>query len=145
MPAKKAPTKSAKPKGSMSAEHKAALAAGRESGRAVRAYLEALETNKPKRGRKRTPESIDKRLAAIEGEIGGADPVKRLSLIQEQMDLTAEKEALQGGVDLSALEAEFVKFAKTYSQNKGISYTAWRSIGVPADVLKRADISRGAA
>ncbi len=146
MPAKKAAAaKKTSGSRSMSAEHKAALAAGRESGRAVRSYLEALETNKPKRGRKRTPESIDKRLAAIDDEIGGADPVKRLSLIQEQMDLAAEKESLQAGVDLSALEADFVKHAKTYSQNKGISYSAWRTIGVPADVLKKADISRGAA
>ena len=50
---------------SMSAEHKRALAQGREQGRAVRNYLEALEQNRPKRGRKRTPESIKKRLAEI--------------------------------------------------------------------------------
>src|SRR5689334_9539098 len=37
----------------MSDEHKAALAEGRAQGRAVRLYLEALEANKPKRGRKR--------------------------------------------------------------------------------------------
>lgn len=129
-------------KRAMSDDHKAALAAGRESGRAVRAYLESLETNKPKRGRKRTPESIDKRLATIEDELPEADPMKRLSLIQEQLDLTAEKESLQATVDLSALEADFVKFAKHYSQSKGISYSAWRSIGVGADVLKKAGINR---
>ncbi len=44
----------------MSAEHKAALAKGREEGRAVRRYLEALEEQRPRRGRKRTPESIKK-------------------------------------------------------------------------------------
>ena len=49
-------------KRSMSDDHKAALAAGRNEGRAVRRYLEALEAHKPKRGRKRTPESIEKRL-----------------------------------------------------------------------------------
>ena len=36
----------------MSAEHKAALAAGRQQGITVRKYLEALEAHKPKRGRK---------------------------------------------------------------------------------------------
>jgi hypothetical protein len=53
----------------MSESHKAALAEGREQGRAVRRYLEALEAHKPKRGRKRTPESVQKRLAAIEEKL----------------------------------------------------------------------------
>ena len=35
-------------------EHKAAMAQGRTEGRTVGAYLEALDTHKPKRGRKRT-------------------------------------------------------------------------------------------
>ena len=46
-------------------------------GRAVRRYLEALEAHKPKRGRKRTPESIEKRLARIEDELPDADPLNR--------------------------------------------------------------------
>ena len=50
----------------MSDEHKAALAEAREQGRVVRRYLETLESHRPKRGRKRTPESITKRLAAID-------------------------------------------------------------------------------
>ena len=71
----------------MSDEHKAALAAGRNEGRAVRHYLEALEAHKPKRGRKRTPDSIQKRLAAIERQLAEADPLTRLHLVQERMDL----------------------------------------------------------
>jgi hypothetical protein len=43
----------------MSDEHKEALARGRHEGRVVREYLEALRATKPKRGRKRTPESIE--------------------------------------------------------------------------------------
>ena len=72
----------------MTDEHKAALAAGRNEGRAVRRYLEAIEAHKPKRGRKRTPESIQKRLAAIEHQLPQADPLSRVNLIQERMDLT---------------------------------------------------------
>ncbi len=59
----------------MSDEHKAALAEGRNQGRAVRTYLEAFEAHKPKRGRKRTPESMQKRLHRIEKEIPEADPL----------------------------------------------------------------------
>jgi hypothetical protein len=126
----------------MSNEHKAALAEGRDQGRAVRRYLEALEANKPKRGRKRSPESMKKRLQTIENEIVGADPLKRLRLIQERLDLQAALEASESSTDLDALEKDFVNAAATYSERKGISYTAWRELGVPSSVLERAGISR---
>jgi hypothetical protein len=129
----------------MSAEHKAALAEGRKQGRAVRDYLEALESVKPKRGRKRTSETIKKRLGAIEKALDEAAPLNRLQLIQERMDLTDELDNMDNAVDLTALEAAFVDAAAGYAERKGISYAAWRELGVPADVLKKAGISRGAS
>ena len=126
----------------MSAEHKAALAEGRNQGRSVRRYLEALDRHRPKRGRKRTSDSIKKRLERIEVELPDADPLKRLALIQERIDLSAELEALDTNVDLTGLEEEFVKAAAAYSARKGISYAAWRELGVEAAVLKRAGINR---
>ena len=119
----------------MSNEHKAALAEGRDQGRAVRRYLEALEANKPKRGRKRSPESMKKRLDAVENELATADPLKRLHLVQERLDLQAALEATEATVDLDALEKEFVSAAATYSERKGISYSAWRELGVPGSVV----------
>jgi hypothetical protein len=127
----------------MSDEHKAALAEGRDQGRAVRRYLEALEANKPKRGRKRSPESMAKRLASVEDELATADPLKRLHLVQERLDLQAALDASKATVDLDALEKEFVTAAATYGDRKGISYSAWRELGVPANVLDRAGINRG--
>jgi hypothetical protein len=126
----------------MSNEHKAALAEGRDQGRAVRRYLEALEANKPKRGRKRSPDSMKKRLDAVENELATADPLKRLHLVQERLDLQAALEATEATVDLDALEKEFVSAAATYSERKGISYSAWRELGVPGSVLERAGITR---
>jgi hypothetical protein len=38
-----------------------------------------------------------------------------------------------------------VKNARAYSRAKGISYGAWREVGVPADVLREAGIARGGA
>src|SRR6266545_2885493 len=58
----------------MSDEHKAALAEGRDQGRAVRRYLEALEAHRPRRGRKRTPDSMKKRLDSVEKALPSADP-----------------------------------------------------------------------
>jgi hypothetical protein len=125
-------------------QHKAALAEGRSQGRAVRRYLEAVEAHRPKRGRKRTPDSIKKRLEKIEQELPEASPLNRLHLIQERLDLQNELAANVAKVDLTALENEFVDAARPYSERKGISYGAWRELGVTPAVLKRAGISRGA-
>lgn len=132
---------------SMTAAHKKALAEGRALSRTVKAYLEALDDGGPKkRGRKRTPESINKRLGVIDEQMAGADPLKRLTLTQERLDLQADLVALQpsdADARLPELEQAFVKDAKAYSDRKGISYAAWRANGVPASVLKAAGISRG--
>lgn len=130
------------PKGEMTEAHKEALAEGRRQGRAVRDYLEALDRNRPKRGRKRTPESMRKQLERIEAELDSAEPVKRLQMIQERMDIETELAAAEATVDMTALEAAFVEAASGYSERKGISYAAWRELGVEAAVLKRAGISR---
>ncbi|MGH9275595.1 MAG: hypothetical protein ACRDZU_13190 [Acidimicrobiales bacterium] len=108
----------------------------------MRRYLEALEAHKPKRGRKRTTDSIRRRLDRIDVELLNADPLKRLQLIQERLDLTAELETTESKVDLTGLENDFIAAAAAYSRRKGISYAAWRELGVDASVLKRASISR---
>lgn len=131
-----------RPKTPMSQEHKEALAVGREEGRAVRRYLEALELNKPRRGRKRTSESVQRQLAAVEENLDNADPLARVHLIQQRIDLQRELEAKSQTVDMGELEAGFVKAAKGYGRRKGISYAAWREAGVEAELLKKAGISR---
>ena len=126
----------------MSSEHKAALAEGREQGRAVRRYLEALDANKPRRGRKRSAESLKKRLDAIETEIASADPLKRVHLVQERADLQDALDATESNVDIGQLEKAFVTAAAPYSERKGITYATWREVGVPAAVLEKAGIRR---
>ncbi len=126
----------------MSEEHKAALAKGRAEGKAVRDYLEGLRATKPKRGRKRTSETVRSRLEAIELELPDADPMDELLLIQERRDLEAELESMSQTIDIQALEDRFVEVAKSYSQSKKISYASWRDVGVSAATLKRAGIGR---
>ena len=141
--AKKA-TAAKKQQRTMSDEHKAALAEGREQGRLVRRYLEALESHRPKRGRRRTPEGIAKRLAAIDEQLPAADPLTRLHLAQERMDLEQELGTAGGNdEDLEELEAAFIEVAAAYGERKGLTYEAWRSIGVAPRVLKAAGIGRG--
>ena len=130
------------PKMPMTAEHKAALAKGRVEGRVVREYLEGLRATKPKRGRKRTAETVATRLETIDAELGSASPIDELLLVQERRDLRSELESMSDMIDMKQLEAEFVALAKSYSQSKQISYQSWRDVGVEASVLKAAGISR---
>lgn len=124
-------------------EHKAAMATGRAESRTVSDYLEAIIAYAPKRGRKRTPESIKSRLEALETEIEDADMLTRLLLVQERMNLNDELSQLESpGVDLSAAEAAFIEIAAGYSSRRGITYSAWREIGVSPEVLRKAGISR---
>ena len=111
---------------------------------AVRDYLKALEQNAPRRGRKRTPESVERQLAVLEGEMEGVSVTKRLGLIQQRINLETDLEALQQAesVDLSALEAGFATHAAAYGGRRGISYAAWREVGVSSTTLKSAGLRR---
>jgi hypothetical protein len=126
----------------MTAKHKQALAQGRDDSRLVRTYLEALATTKPRRGRKRSPDAMKRRLAEIEATIDSAPPLSVLHLAQERLDLEAELAALDTHSDLTQCERDFVKVAKRYSNRKGLTYAAWREAGVPPEVLKKAGIER---
>jgi hypothetical protein len=133
-------TKSAK--SAMSVEHKQALALGREESRAVRRYLEAVDAHKPKRGRKRTTQGIEARLRQIEERLPSVDPLTRVHLVQERINLQNELATKEDAVDLDALEQDFVSAAKGYGERKGITYAAWRAAGVDANVLRKAGIAR---
>lgn len=142
MPAKAAAKAPKATKSAMSVQHKQALALGREESRAVRRYLEALEAHKPKRGRKRTSEGIESRLQQIEGKLPSADPLSRVHLVQERINLQNELANKEEAVDLAALEKDFVSAAKGYGERKGITYAAWRAAGVDANVLRKAGVPR---
>ena len=111
---------------------------------AIREYLKALEQNAPRRGRKRTPDGIQRQLASLATEMEGATITRQLDLVQQRINLEAELEALEqaGSIDLSALEANFVDHAAAYGGRRGISYAAWREVGVLAATLKAAGIRR---
>ena len=125
------------PRSKMTAQEKA-------DNKAVRDYLDALVTNAPKRGRKRTTDNVKARISAIGEAMGNASATKRLDLVQERLDLEAELDAMAraGSVDMGGLEAGFVKSAASYGSGRGISYAAWREMGVHATTLKAAGVPR---
>ena len=129
-------------KTSMSNAHKKALANGRNEGRAIREYLEVVEATRPRRGRRRTPDSIARRLSAITVDLRSVDPVTKVRLIQERLNLRTELAGMKTKAEVQAAEAKFVKVARSFSQRNDITYDAWREFGVAPSVLKRAGIEK---
>ena len=127
----------------MSAEHKAALAAGRREARAIKAYLDSLGNRR--RGRPVTAESLAKRVKDLEKRIANErNSLRAIDLRQARTEAEQSLSAAQGTADRSKLEADFARYARAYSKRKGISYAVWREAGVPAAVLKKAGINRSA-
>jgi hypothetical protein len=125
----------------MSAQHKAALAQGRREARAIKLYLEALGNRRP--GRPITPVSLKKRIGDLEAKIAAeTDPLKAVDLRQSRIEAEHALARAESAADMAELEKGFTKHAKSYSKRKGISYTAWREVGVPAAMLKQAGINR---
>lgn len=123
----------------MSQEHKAALAQGRKEARAIKAYLNALAARRP--GRPVSKDSLSKRLDRVNERLGATDdPLERLDLIQSRIDLQKTLSDLRSSDDLATLEQDFKKHVASYSERKGVTYTAWRESGVPAKVLREAGV-----
>ena len=129
-------------KSTMSKEHKEALAQGRREGAAVRRYLEALSATKGKRGRKRTPDSVQRQIKAIESQLESCDALQSLLLRQQRKDLEAEYSRLSTRIDMKQLEKDFIEAAGPYGTRKKIDYSTWRDAGVEPSVLAKAGIKR---
>lgn len=126
----------------MSDEHKAALAKGREQARAIREYLVALERDS-KAGRRLSKDELEQKVHEYqERVVAEEDPAKRLELVQKRLDYEGRLADYEEATDVEELEKAFVDAAAEYSERKGISYTAWRELGVPAAVLREAGVPR---
>lgn len=126
----------------MTSEHKEALAIGRDQGRVVRHYLEAIQQQRPKRGRKRTVATAERQLAEVNKQLESANPLMQLQLEQRRMDLAAELSSHGQKADLTALEKEFVAVAREYGERKGVTYKAWTAVGVSPAILREAGITK---
>lgn len=140
--AKRTTAKKTAAKRGMTATHKAALAVGRNQATAVRAYLDALEANKPKRGRRVTPDVMRTRIAKLNEEIKKVPKSRQLQLVQDRMNLEDALARTDESFDIKPLQRAFAKNAKAYARRKNISYAAFREIGVSPAVLKEAGLTR---
>jgi hypothetical protein len=127
----------------LSATHKHALAEGRSMSATVNRYLEAVTTPK-RRGRPVSQATLEQRLVAAEERFKNGSGVEKLLAAQEKRDIQARLRATESTseVDVKTLEAAFVKIAKQFSENRGVTYGAWREAGVAPVVLKKAGIRR---
>lgn len=109
----------------------------------LREYLATVGQPKPSHGR---PNGFvphrDERLRLVEERLQSPElsALERLDLVQRRITLQAAT-GQRNGEHADALEAAFVEVAAAYGEQRGISYAAWRAVGVPAAVLKRASIS----
>jgi hypothetical protein len=141
MPTAKKPARTSKAGGKqLSPQHKAALAVGRTEARHVKAYLDALAANKPRRGRQRTLETVGKQLDQTRAELNGATGMRKLELAARRLELEAELGTKQARTDLTELRKNFVKHAAGYAHRKGIPKQAFREAGVSAADIREAGI-----
>ncbi len=128
----------------MSDTHKAALAVGRDEGRVVRRYLEALDAHRPRPGRKRTLDSVQRQLDETVAALADATALDRVHLLQRRIDLEEELGQLAAHqvTDIEELEEAFIQALPGYSERKHLTYPAWREAGVPARVLRAAGVRR---
>ena len=71
-------------------------------------------------------------------EMPGAPPLIVTTPDQAELEAMADR----AKVDLSDLEVAFAEHAASYGGRRGISYSAWREVGVSAATLKKAGIRR---
>ncbi len=75
--------------------------------------------------------------------IGNEDNLlTKLELTKRRMDLEKRINGLEDPADPAAAEADFVKVAKGYAERKGITYSAFRDMGVPAATLAKTGVRR---
>ncbi len=127
----------------MSSSHKKALSEGRALSSTVDRYLAAVNTPK-RRGRKVSKATLVQRLANAQQRLKSAKGVDKVLAAQEVRDLQTKIARLNAAnaFDVKSLEDAFVKIAKRFGDNRGIGYGAWRDAGVPAEVLRRAGVTR---
>ena len=124
----------------LSPEVKQARAAARAETRAVRKYLEGLQATASRRGRRKSPQQ---ELESVQAQLDvESDQIQKLALVQRRIDAERRLSEAADPIDIEALESEFAKVARSYSDRKGISYKAWREMGVAAAVLGKSGIAR---
>lgn len=127
----------------LSAEDKAKMAEGRRQSNTIDRYLKQIERldAHDKRQTALDPEVLEAEAAHVARALESAEGLRRLQLLQKREDLQRMALEVAPQEDLELVQ-EFIRIAAEYGARKGISYSTWREVGVPVDVLRSAGISR---
>ena len=120
--------------------HKQALAAGREESRHVRAYLDALDSSRQRRVRRRPVAEAKAELTEVTREVESATGFRRLELISRRIELENELGSESAEAELRKLRDMFVRHAASYARRRGIPRQAFKEWGVPAADVREAGI-----
>lgn len=106
-------------------------------------YLTALEASRVQLARgRRTRDWLENHLKELDAKIPATTGVQKLLLIQDHEETRNDLEAFKQADNMAELEKGFIKHAASYSERHGISFAAWRRVGVSADVLTEAGVTR---
>jgi hypothetical protein len=141
VPKKKAQRKRGRAPGTMSTQHKAAMAVGRNESSIVKRYLDRVGAPK-QRGRKVPREELVRRLNDANERVKRASGIDKLKASKEVRELTARLATGAQVRDEPQLEKDFMKVAKGYAERNNFTYGDFRTAGVPSDVLAKAGIKR---
>jgi len=109
----------------------------------VETYLTALEAQQGKLARgRRTREWLESHVRDIDAKLPAASGVQRLGLIQDRLECEADLLSFAALDNFENLQQAFIKVAATYSERTGVSWQAWREVGVPVAVLNEAGVTR---
>lgn len=105
----------------------------------VERYLNALDA----RGSVANPEHLEAAIDQLSEQIEATSDLERLALVQKRIEAeTLLMKILEESERLELLENEFVEVASDWAAAHGVTYQAFRRVGVPVAVLDRAAISR---
>jgi len=108
---------------------------------AISRYLDYLASQK-RSSRGLSPEQAQAKIEKLQAEIDEcSDPLHRVALIQHRLDVERQATTTIDGPE--DLEAAFVTYAGAFSARKGIGWSAFRAVAVPAAVLRAAGVLPG--
>jgi hypothetical protein len=112
--------------------------------RVVNPYLLSLSAKKKNNSGKRSPERLAAKLETISAKLDTdttLTPVARLRLYQDRIDITRDLNAATYQPDIDGLVKLFIEVGAEWAKDTGISYQAFRDMGVPTSVLREARIA----
>lgn len=94
-------------------------------------------------GQTSDPNEVERAIAIVKESAREGSAVQRLKRHQRVFTLTRELEALRAANESNGdAQAFFIEHAKAWAEANGIGYAAFRTMGVPVDVLSEAGITR---